>query len=182
MNPNKVIKKITSKRGNQVIFRTPKMDDLEGITEMMNSIILEDDFILMNELIKLEEEKIWLKNTIKKNKTGKSLYFLAENEGEIVGSVHVEGGRGRVSHVGTIGIAVKNGFREEGIGTELLKTIITKAQDMNLKTLKLEVYETNKRAHSLYLKLGFKEFGRLPNEIKVKNELINGIYMYKELV
>jgi len=56
-----------------------------------------------------------------------------------------------------LGMAVRNGFRNLGIGTEIMKTLVRQAQGMGLKVLTLSTFVTNERAIHVYekKKLGF---------------------------
>lgn len=182
LKPGQIVKKFISKKGNEVILRAPKIGDAKDITEMINSIIVEDDFILFNEKQKFEDELKWLKGKIKSNKSGNLIYLVAEVNGKVVGGADIGCGIGRKSHVGGLGIAIMNGYREEGIGTQLMQAVLDYAKKtMKLKIVELEVYSTNERAQKLYQKIGFKKFGTLPKAIFAKKRYVDGIYMHKEL-
>ncbi len=51
-----------------------------------------------------------------------------------------------------LGMAVRNGFRNLGIGTEIMKTLVRQAQGMGLKVLTLSTFVTNERAIHVYEK------------------------------
>lgn len=182
LNEGQIIKNFTSKKGNAVILRAPKTEDVVSITAMINSVIKEDDYILLNKKQELDSQVDWLGKRIKNNKEGNQVYLVAEVNGKIVGSADVGKGIGRCEHVGGFGIAIMNGFREEGIGTEIMNTVLDYAKEkMGIKIAKLVVYKNNERARNLYKKLGFIEFGELPKEIKIGDSFVSGVYMYKEL-
>lgn len=83
--------------------------------------------------------------------------------------------------MGGLGIAIRNGYRDIGIGTKMLETLILHAEKMGLKILTLTVFSTNKRAKYVYEKIGFKETGRIPNELYKNEKYIDHIIMVKEL-
>lgn len=60
-------------------------------------------------------------------------------------------------HVGTI--AVKPGWRRQGIGQYLLAHALIACFRRGAKQVLLEVRESNRAAHALYQKIGFKEVG-----------------------
>lgn len=60
-----------------------------------------------------------------------------------------------------MGIALKNGFRDVGIGTEVLKPLIEQARSIGLKVLTLSAFATNKRAIHVYEKAGFVRTGKI---------------------
>ena len=182
IKPGQVIKQFETKKGKVAIIRAPRTSDVQEITRMINSIVREDDYILLSEEVKLEDEVKWLRGVIKKNRKESQVYLLVEIDGKVVGSADVAKCMGRASHTGGFGIALEANHREEGIGSVLMETVINLAKsDLQLRQLKLEVYKTNIRALGLYKKMGFKIFGTLPKEVLVKNKYVDAVYMYKEI-
>ena len=57
-------------------------------------------------------------------------------------------------------IAVKKEYRRRGIGGKMLEIIFKKAKDLNVKTMTLEVRESNLAAIAMYEKAGFTTGGR----------------------
>ena len=85
------------------------------------------------------------------------------------------------NHVGDLGILIKSGYRDIGIGTEMMKTLIVQAREMGVRILALTVFATNKRAIYVYEKVGFKETGRIPNGIYRNGKYIDRVIMTKEI-
>lgn len=83
--------------------------------------------------------------------------FLAEADGRIVGSIHVEASR---HGFGEIGMAVARDWRGRGVGSALLAAGIDWARERGLHKLSLDVFAHNERAIALYRKFGFVEEGR----------------------
>ncbi|MFC1559793.1 ribosomal protein S18-alanine N-acetyltransferase [Candidatus Margulisiibacteriota bacterium] len=54
-------------------------------------------------------------------------------------------------------LAVREKFRGQGIGRELVEFVLEEARKIDLKWIQLEVRESNKKARSLYSKYDFKE-------------------------
>ncbi len=78
---------------------------------------------------------------------------LAEEEGEILGY----GGITVAADIADIAnLAVSGYFRNSGIGTAILKELISYAEEKGAKKVFLEVRVSNSAAMSLYLKCGFK--------------------------
>jgi len=50
-----------------------------------------------------------------------------------------------------------------------------------LKVITLECFTTNTIAISLYQKLGFKEYGRLPQGLKRRGKFVDETLMYKKI-
>ena len=78
-------------------------------------------------------------------------------------------------------IAIKNGFREVGIGTELLKTLIEQARSTGLNVLMLSALATNKRAIHVYEKVGFVRTGMILKKFFKEDKYIDEIIMTEVL-
>lgn len=72
----------------------------------------------------------------------------------------------KLAHQCEFGIIVGNGYRGQGIGTELLKNLMHLAKDkFKIELMHLQVYAENP-AVKLYKRMGFVEFGRQNKWIK----------------
>ncbi len=80
-------------------------------------------------------------------------YFVAEQEGEIVGY----SGLWHVLDEGEIiNIAVKEQARRQGVGKLLLESLLEEASAYQLCVIHLEVRQSNEVAQALYADFGFK--------------------------
>jgi ribosomal protein S18 acetylase RimI-like enzyme len=101
--------------------------------------------------------------------------FVAESDGEIVGSIHVQPSK---HGYGEIGMAVRSGWRGRGIGTALMEAAIEWARENGLHKLSLSVFAHNEAAIALYRKFGFVEEGRRPRHYRRQSgEIWDGIDM-----
>ena len=82
---------------------------------------------------------------------------------------------GRSKHVGVLGIALKDCYREIGIGTELLRAAETQARR------RARVFATNERARHVYGKVGYRDVGAWPRAVKKDDVYIDEIMMSKEV-
>ncbi len=70
-------------------------------------------------------------------------------------------------HTALLGISVRSTHRAQGVGEALMRAAIAWAeQDPVLELMTLEVYAANTAGLHLYRKLGFIEYGRLPDGCK----------------
>lgn len=158
------------------------LKDTKMFLDFINSLIEEKVQILLNKKIFLGEEKIWLKGRLKEAGGDKKVYLVAETDDMIVGSTEVGVGIGRNSHVGTLHIAVRNGYRGFGLGTYLMEEIIKLAKKrLKVKIIKIPVFATNKPAIGLYKRCGFKMVARVPKQFKYKGGLVGEIIMLRYL-
>ena len=89
--------------------------------------------------------------------------LVAEVDGAIVGQIGLETMQNpRRKHVATIGMAVKDAYQNQGVGTKLLSSAIDLAENwLNISRVELTVYVDNDGAIALYKKQGFKIEGEL---------------------
>jgi RimJ/RimL family protein N-acetyltransferase len=74
-------------------------------------------------------------------------------------------------HAGVLGMGIVAGFRNKGIGWQLLQAAINHARSNGIERIELEVYAGNRIAQKLYKKVGFKKEG-----VKRKGKKLNGKY------
>ena len=181
MKTGKILHRFTAKDGREVILRTPRWEDLDDFIEFINSLVEEGALIFHNQKVTREHEAEWLGRQLAETEKGNRFIVVAEVDGKVVANSSLTKKTGYSNHVGDLAIGIMNGFRDIGIGTEMLKTLTSKGENMGLKMLTLGVLSTNKRAKYVYEKVGFRETGRIPNELHKNGKFIDHIIMVKEL-
>lgn len=172
------IREFYAKGKRRVILRTPRWEDLDDLLKMINSLVEEKADIVMSEKVPREEEIDWLAKALSNLEKDEIFYLVAEADGKVVANSEISRGRGSYeSHVGGIGIAIKEGFRDIGIGTEMMKTLIRQARVMGLKVLGLSAFESNKRAIHVYEKVGFVQTGRIPKKFFKEGKYVDEVIM-----
>lgn len=117
-------------------------------------------------------DNFWSYNILKQElENGKSKYFVAKQENEIVGFAGI---LLIIDQVNIMNIVVKKDKRNFGIGSLLLEEIIRYSKIHNATSITLEVNEKNIPAIKLYKKYGFKQVGL---RIKYYNNEDNAILM-----
>lgn len=85
---------------------------------------------------------------------------VAEFEGRLVGMVGLHLSSGKKRHVGSVGISVDTALQGQGVGRQLLTTVLDLADNvLGLVRVELEVIHDNDRAIRLYESLGFAHEG-----------------------
>ncbi len=182
MEFGKVRKTFQSKKGNSVVFRYPKEEDLEDMLAYANALIAEDTFVdLSGKPITREEEEKWLREGIEQMEKKEKVHLVVEVNGKHAGNAELRRGKLRRSHGAEIGISLAKQYREEGIGTELLRALIDEGRHLGLRLLTLNCFEGNDRALHVYEKLGFKKVGVIPGAILYKEKYIGEVKMYLPL-
>ncbi|MEM3699619.1 MAG: GNAT family N-acetyltransferase [Candidatus Bathyarchaeia archaeon] len=162
-------------------MRTPKWEDLDDLLELINSLVEEGAEIIRNEKVSREEEIDWLSKTLASLEKEEIFFLVAEVDGKVIASSDIRPLRWVERHVGVLGIIVKSGFRDVGIGTEMMKTLVEQAYKMGLKVLTLSAFATNKRAIHVYEKAGFVQTGVIPRKHFKDGRYIDEIIMTKLL-
>ncbi|MGQ9544222.1 MAG: GNAT family N-acetyltransferase [Candidatus Bathycorpusculaceae bacterium] len=175
------MRSFSAKDGRRVVLRTPKWEDLDDLLELINSLVEEGAEIIRDEKVSREEEIDWLSKTLASLEKNEIFFLVAEVNGRVVASSDIHPLKGFEKHVGVLGIVVKRGFRDLGIGTEIMKTLVEQAQKMGLKVLTLSVFATNKRAIHVYEKVGFVQTGIIPKKLFKDCKYIDEIIMTKLL-
>ena len=102
-------------------------------------------------------DDFWSYNILKQElENGKSKYFVAKQENEIVGFAGI---LLIIDEVNIMNIVVKKDKRNLGVGSLLLEEIVKYSKIHNATSITLEVNEKNIPAIKLYEKYGFKQVG-----------------------
>ena len=87
----------------------------------------------------------------------------------------------KLAHQCEFGIVVGNGFRDMGIGSYLMSSIMNLAKEkFKIELIHLQVYAENP-AMNLYKRFGFEEFGRQNSWIKEKDRYVGRVFMERFL-
>lgn len=136
------------------------IQDLEQISNILNTEF--DDF--------------WNENLLKSEiENPNSKCIMAKSNDEIVGFACIWKA---VDDIHVTNIVVKKIYRNQGIGSLLLKELIEISNKENVVSLTLEVNASNLPAQNLYEKYGFKVLGRRK---KYYNGIEDAIIMTKDL-
>lgn len=187
MEPGNIIGTFTSKKGNTITFRYPKMEDLDEMTRYINELSKEDTYInFSGEVITKEQETEFLEDSFKQMELNNVVLILAFNDTHMIGISNVNrniANRTRKQHIGLFGLSLESSYRGEGIGYALAKATIEEAIKTikNLKIIELDVYGENTVARNVYKKLGFVEYGILPNGLLYRSNYIDDVKMYLEV-
>ncbi|MEK7165363.1 MAG: GNAT family N-acetyltransferase [Patescibacteria group bacterium] len=186
MKSGKVLKSILTAKGNTVVFRTPISQDVDELVIYANQLSQEDTFVVLSgEVLSREIEEEYLEIWIREVETGNRMQIFAFSDNKLVANAEVRRvtkSRKRQLHVGEIAISVAKDWRGQGIGKEILKTLIEEGKRMGLKLLTLTAFANNLRAIAIYESLGFIRAGEIPGAICYKDQYIGHVYMYLPLV
>ena len=159
------------KNGATLCIRNPKASDAAALIEYLKRMFGETQFTLSepDEFTMTVEEEVAL--TDKRNNSECDLALVAEIDGKIVSFLNFDEERKRrISHTGYFGISVLKDYWGLGIATHMMDVLLAHARASDkIELVLLRMHSTNEKAMSIYSKLGFVEYGRIPNELKFKD-------------
>lgn len=129
----------------------------------------------------VEKERAILQN---KAESPNEIMLTAYVNGELAGncSLASQGDKRRTKHRCCVSIALYEKYCNLGLGRILLNTLLGLAKQCGYTQAELGVIEGNERAKHVYERLGFKEYGFLPNSMRYSDGTTRGEYfMVKEL-
>ena len=107
---------------------------------------------------------------------------MAEVDKKVIASSDFQIQDGTDERIGAIGIVIRNGYRNLGIGTEIMKTVLEQAAFFGLRTVTVNAFATNKRAIHVYEQVGFVQSGIIPKKHLRQGRFIDEVIMSKPVV
>lgn len=159
--------------GRSVLVRPGTVDDAAPILENINLVCKEELYLLMDGVpYDLEQERAWLSEFDGE----RNVLFVAVHEGAIVGQADCHGGTtSKTRHTGLLGIAIRDGWREVGLGRTLMERLLEWMRSRGFEKAWLEVFSTNERARRLYESLGFRAEGVRKGQFKVRGAYVDDV-------
>ncbi len=180
--PGEVIEEFEVKGKNgkrhNVVFRYPKMADVDDVLKYINALVDEKAYIGKQKNVTRKEETTFLKKIINEMEDGKSIHVCVVIGGKVVGLGRV--GRKPMDanrHVGTIGIGLAKEYRGLKVGKMLMEELLRQGKHvMALRIAESSYYDGNKASENLHKSAGFRKVGRIPDGCnyygKYKDEII----------
>jgi RimJ/RimL family protein N-acetyltransferase len=187
MKTGRIYRRFKASNGESVTLRALKWEDLDDCVAFINDLVGERDSepnlgIIADRKQTREEEAEWLAKQITGIEKGNILSVVAELGGRLAGNSSVtRGSYEDTKHHGYLGIAISRKHRDQGLGLEMMRTLVKESRKAGLKTIQLEVFANNQRAIHVYEKTGFKEAGRIAKKMLRNGKFIDSIVMAREL-
>ena len=137
--------------------------------------------ILKDTKMTREGETDWLAGFLSRLEKDQTVAVAAEVDGRFVGQSEVAPKRGRSKHVRVLGVSLKEGYRDIGIGTELMREVANQAPRLGIEIITLGLFASNAPGLHLYEKMGYREVGRVLRGNMMDGEYIDDIMMAKEI-
>ena len=166
------------------MVRGIRAEDTKDLWRYINAISRERTFNrFQGERISLAFEKKYVQGQLARARKKLSTHLVMYVGKELAGASSVEMSERITAHVAVFGIAVAKKFRGRGLGELLMRTVLKEARARmpQLRIVRLIVDSNNKIGRSLYKKVGFKEYGRLPKAMYRHGRYSDEIGMYKRV-
>ena len=142
----------------------------EKLKDIIISSMTIEDLELIKDNLQTDFDEFWnyeiLENELKSEA---SHYIVAKLKDEIIGFAGI---KLMIDEADIMNIVVKKDYRNQGVGTFLLKELIELCKKLNLNCITLEVMQENYPAIHLYKNFGFKQCGIRKNYYKDKDGII----------
>jgi len=150
-----------------ISIRLATEDDLPGMLEIYNDIILNTTAVYEYEPHTLEMRRQWFLT----KQEQRFPVFLAEEDGNLAGFSSIGPFRAWAAYKYSVenSIYVKSGLRGKGIGRLLLAPLIGAARNLKMHTIIAGIEATNEASIKLHESFGFKEVAHF-NEVGWKFE------------
>ena len=163
-------KEIVLRDGTRALLRSPRREDAEALIAYLCAIAEETDFTLAypdERAMTKEQEERFIQSVFD---SPAHLMILCEIDGRIAGNCRLSlGGYRKISHRGTLAIALRHEYWRRGIGTAMLSELIALGRRLGLHQLELDYIEGNERGRALYEKMGFVLVAERPDAYRMKD-------------
>ncbi|WP_163101272.1 GNAT family N-acetyltransferase [Peribacillus alkalitolerans] len=160
-------------------IREVRISDAGELLALMKTVEM-SNFMLFGPGERKTSEESFQKHLSKIQEDTHSQIFVAENPGGLIGYMFVLGNSTlRNRHSSYIVIGVKESERGAGIGKALFNKADQWAEMNQIHRLELTVLAHNKRALSLYQKMGFEIEGTKRHSLFIDGEFKDEYYMSK---
>ena len=160
--------------GRTVLLRPARMEDAESTLRNVNRVGQEQIYIMVERVPDLQQERRWLSGF-----DGiRNVLLVAIADDEVIGAADCHAGTfPKDAHVGGIGIAIQDGWREVGLGRHMMIRVLEWMRSRGFEKAELAVFATNHRARRLYESLGFVEEGIRRKHVRIRGEYVDEILM-----
>ncbi len=141
----------TLKDGARVLFRPLTANDYDGLLKLFAPLNDEDRVALRGDV---DEELI--KGWIVRLDYDRLLPIVAEVRHEIIGEGTLHYGRGPYRHTAEVRVFLAKAWRQRGVGTHLLQTLIDIARRQGIHILVAEILSSQTHIIKAFGALGFK--------------------------
>lgn len=148
----------TARDGRRWTLRPARPTDGRALARLFADVRAEGRWLITTPgAVSEPSEAFWIAEMIR---AAEHLVLVAEADGQVVGNVLVSVDRGvATEHIGVLSITIVDGWRDVGIGRELIAAAQRWARERRLRKVSLGVFPDNERAIAVYEHAGFVREG-----------------------
>lgn len=164
-----------------LVVRQVTVEDAQGITEVLNPIIEESLYTILDTTFSVEEEKGFIANFPKQ---GVFTVAVDAAQNKVVAFQNIEPFASYTKafdHVGIIGTFVDGESRGKGVSKQLFQSTFEVAKQKGYEKLFAYVRADNERALAAYMRQGFEVVGTAKKHAKVGGVYIDEVLIEKFL-
>ena len=164
-----------------LIVRQVNINDAQGITDVLNPIIIEGLYTVLDTTFTVDEEKAFIAEFPER---GVFTVAVNEDDAKVIGFQNIEPFASYTKafdHVGIIGTFVGSDSRGQGISKKLFESTFEVAKAKGYEKLFAYVRGDNERALAAYVKQGFEVVGVAKKHAKIGNAYVDETLIEKFL-
>jgi RimJ/RimL family protein N-acetyltransferase len=148
----------TARDGRRWTLRPARPTDGRSLARLFAAVRREGRWLITTPgAVSEPSEAFWISEMVR---AAEHLVLVAEADGEVVGNVLVTVDHGvATEHIGILSITIAEGWREVGIGSDMVAAAQHWAVERGLRKISLGVFPDNERAIAVYEKAGFVREG-----------------------
>lgn len=156
-------------RGAPFLIREARPEDAPELTAILQELSAVDGFILLSPDEVSAEPTARGADVERANRSGgRWMLYVAEQDGVLAGMVDLRAvPLRRCAHVCELGIGIRAGYRDRGLGRALMEHALRVATEQGFRKVRLMVIAANARARAVYRRTGFVETGRYLEEVRL---------------
>lgn len=173
-------KEVACKDGRTATLRSAQLGDAAEMVRFLVDVCGETEFLLAypeeRQSLTVERERAFLTNTLN---SGDELMLTAWVDGHLAGVANISfSTRMKMRHRASVAISIRRAYWNLGLGTALLNALVDAAKARpEVRQVELEFIEGNRRAQTLYEKVGFRAVGVHPGTFVLKDGAMKKAYL-----
>ncbi|HEX3712813.1 MAG TPA: GNAT family N-acetyltransferase [Trebonia sp.] len=137
-------------------IRLAEPSDTEPLRAIRNDVIEHSTAMWTTRLLSPADGRAWLADNLARRSV-----YVAERDGQVIGFANWSPWRPKDGYRYTVedSVYLVGGHQGAGLGTELLRTIVTAARDSGAHVMMASIEASNTRSVTLHQRLGFEVVG-----------------------
>lgn len=161
-------------------IRLARLSDLAQIVAIYNQAV-EIEATADTEPVAVEQRRHWFTS----HASDSYPIWVAERNSTIEGWISLSPyrpGRGALQSVAEISYYVRNDFKRQGVGSDLMNHALYQSPGLGLRTLFAILLEDNTASIGLLRKFGFTQWAHLPGVARFGDRVIGQVYFGRHLI